>query len=145
MAQFHANSFLEYRLADSIDAVYALGVECFGDGHDVAGFQQIIEVPSDFSLIKLHLLMQKVIGLDEERIDAFYLAASLRGMKTWYKRNSVWVSENLPSLNLSLREIFSVRSNRKLFYLRGSRGFRIAMMSAGATPLTDRKYPRIVP
>jgi hypothetical protein len=80
--------FLEYRPANSIEAVYALEVECFGGGHETEDFQKVIEVPSDLSLINLHLLMQHVIGTDEGKIDAFYLAASLRGVKPWYKRNS---------------------------------------------------------
>jgi hypothetical protein len=137
--------FLEYRPADSIESVYALEVECFGGGHEAADVQKIIEVPSDLSLIKLHLLMQHVIGTDEGKIDAFYLAASLRGVKTWYKRNSAWVPENQAALNLSIREVLPHQSNRKLFYLRGSRMFRISKVSGGHTPLPDRKYPRIVP
>jgi hypothetical protein len=108
MSHFPANSFfLEYRPADSIEAVYALEVECFGCAHEADDFQKVIEVPSDLSLIKLHLLMQHIIGMDEGKIDAFYLAASLRGVKTWYKRNSAWVPENQATLNLSIREIFS--------------------------------------
>jgi hypothetical protein len=145
MSPSPANSFfLEYRPADSIDAVYALEVECLGGGPEAEDFRKIIEVPSDLSLVKLHLLMQHVIGTDEGKIDAFYLAASLRGVKTWYKRNSAWVLENQAALNFSVREVLPPQSNRKLFYLRGSRMFRVSKVSAGDTPLPDRKYPRIV-
>jgi hypothetical protein len=145
MSPSSANSFfLEYQPANSIDAVYALEIECFGSGQEAENFQNIIEVPSDISLIKLHLLMQHVIGTDEGKIDAFYLAASLRGVKTWYKRNNAWVPENQAALNLSICEIFPPRSTRKLFYLRGSWMFRISKVSVEETPLPDRKYPRII-
>lgn len=148
MFRSSANSFfLEYRPADSVEVIYSLTIDYFGGGHASEDFPRVIEVPSDLSLIKLHLLLQHVTGIDDAQIDAFYLASNLRGAKIWYKRNGAWMPENQPGLNLPIHEIFSLRSNRKLFYsfnFGGGRVFRLAKISAGDTPVPERKYPRVV-
>lgn len=139
--------FLDYRPAGSVDKVLTLSIDYCGNGHVPEKFQRVIEVPSDLSLIKLHLLMQHVTGIDEAQIDAFYLASSLRGMKTWLKRHGAWLSDSRDGLNLSIHEIFAPRTNRKLFYssdFGGNWMFRISRVSADDMPLPERKYPRVV-
>jgi Plasmid pRiA4b ORF-3-like protein len=150
LLMFHSSSdsfFLDYRPADSVKAIYTLSIDSVGEGYLPENFQRVLEVPSDISLLKLHLLVQHVTGFDDEQIDAFYIASSLRGKKAWYKQNGMWVSERQAELSLPIEEIFTPRTNRKLFYLFnfGDRWiFRISRANAEEVPAPDRRYPRVV-
>jgi hypothetical protein len=127
--------------------VYTLSIDYVGSGYLGEKFQRVIEVPCDMSLSSLHLLIQHLTGFDDEKIHDLYVASSIRGKKLWYKRQGEWKSDGRSAFSVPIDQVFVRNTKRKLYYsfeFGDNWLFEIGRKGEKGSPVSDKKYPRVV-
>ena len=141
------SSYFNYLPGKNANDVYTLSIDYVGGGYPGEKFQRVIEVPCDMPLSSLHGLIQHLTGFDDDKIHDFYVASSIRGRKTWFKRGGQWKSDGHSAFVEPIEQVFVSKTKRKLYYsfdFGDNWIFEIGRKGDKGPPQSDRNYPRVV-